>query len=56
MVGTVNWAAIGAVASVLALAEAPMLLLATAAVRWVRQVDERLTRIEARGREHRAGD
>ena len=52
----VNWGEVGAVAAILALVEVPAVAAVVAGYRWVKQVDERLTRIESRSHERRRDD
>jgi hypothetical protein len=52
----VNWGAVGAIAGVVAILEVPVIILLTAGTRWVKDVNKRLRRIEARSHERRAGD
>lgn len=51
-----DWAEVGAIAAILALFEAPLIVLAGAAWSWARTVDRRLDAIEARSRQFRRGD
>jgi hypothetical protein len=52
----VNWAEVGAVAAILALVEVPAIAAIVAGYRWVKSVNERLERIEARSHQRRAND
>jgi hypothetical protein len=52
----VNWAEVGAVAAILALVEVPAVAAVVAGYRWVKDVNARLERIEARSHQRRASD
>jgi hypothetical protein len=52
----VNWAEVGAVAAILALVEVPAIAAVVAGYRWVKDVNARLERIEARSHQRRASD
>jgi hypothetical protein len=47
---------VGALVGILAVLEAPVLLVVSWGYRWVRDVDERLDRIEARSKQFRRDD
>jgi hypothetical protein len=52
----VNWGQVGAIAAVLALIEAPVIIVVSAGWRWVRSVDRRLAEIESRSHQRRHTD
>lgn len=51
-----NWGAIGAVAAILGLFEAPLIAIGLLMWGWAKDIDRRLTRIEARSHERRHDD
>lgn len=56
MAPRVNWSEIGAIAAIVAVFEAPLIAIGVAMWHWVRDVNERLARIEARSAERRRTD
>lgn len=54
--GDVNWSAVTAIVAAVAVVQVPLLTMAGAAWRWARNVDARLSNIEARSHRRRAGD
>ena len=52
----VNWTAVGAVAGIVTVVEAPVFLVVGSGYRWVKKVNKRLARIEARSHERRRDD
>ena len=52
----VNWAMVAAIAGIVAILEAPLLLVSGAVWRWAKSVDERLDVIEARSKRVRKTD
>lgn len=56
MLSNVNWSEVGAIAAIVAVIEAPMLLVVTWGIGWVRDVNRRLARIESRAQRVRHDD
>jgi hypothetical protein len=52
----VNWSEVGVAVGAVGVVQVPVILMFTAAYRWVRDVDERLDRIESRSHERRKDD
>ena len=52
----VDWGAVGAIAGLLALVEAPAIIAVAAGYRWVKDVNRRLQRIEDRSHQRRWDD
>jgi hypothetical protein len=52
----INWAEIGAIAGIIAILEAPLLLVSAGIWRWARTIDKRLDAIETRSKRVRKTD